>query len=78
MDAGTYCKLCANNVLLPQWGIWVTAHSRYKLVSMIYDIETKTHSEVIYYDTDSIYYTNRDSCKTLIYNFNNKINMCQA
>lgn len=73
MDAGTYYKLCANNVLLPQWGIWVTAHSRFRLVSMIYDIETKTQSEVIYYDTDSIYYTNKESCKTLICNFNNKI-----
>lgn len=37
------------------WGIWVTAHARYKLVSCICAIE-RLGGHVIYYDTDSCKY----------------------
>lgn len=40
--------------LLPQWGCWVTAHARKRLLDMVYEID----DDVIYCDTDSIYFIN--------------------
>lgn len=53
----SYASACKNAVLLPQWGIWITAHARHRIADMIYRIDghTKADSRVIYYDTDSIY-----------------------
>lgn len=53
----SYASACKNTVLLPQWGIWITAHARHRIADMIYRIDghTKAGSRVIYYDTDSIY-----------------------
>lgn len=47
-------------VLLPQWGIWCTAHARYALLSLFYEIDTRARekfgrfNDVQYGDTDSI------------------------
>ena len=49
-----YYKEIKKQVLLPQWGIWITAHSRAKLLNMVY----KMHKDVVYCDTDSIYFLN--------------------
>lgn len=46
-------------VLLPQWGIWVTANARHTLLDMVYKIEMNARkhgrkSDCVYMDTDSI------------------------
>lgn len=46
-----------------QWGIWVCAHSRYALVSMICKVEA-AGGHVVYYDTDSIKYIPSGDGKT--------------
>ena len=46
-----------------QWGIWVCAHSRIKLVRMLCAIE-KAGGHVIYYDTDSLKYIPSPDGKT--------------
>ena len=53
----SYASACKNTVLLPQWGVWVTAHARHRIADMIYRIDgdKKAGSRVIYYDTDSLY-----------------------
>ena len=40
--------------LLPQWGIYVCAYSRYRLLEMLYKIQKDGKYEGIYCDTDSI------------------------
>lgn len=37
------------------WGVWITAHSRLKLVRMLHKIE-RAGGHVVYYDTDSLKY----------------------
>lgn len=51
-----YYKEIKKQVLLPQWGIWITSHSRTKLLNMVH----KLHQDVVYCDTDSIYFLNYD------------------
>ena len=53
----SYAQACKNTVLLPQWGIWITAHARHRIADMIHRIDgdKKAGSRVIYYDTDSLY-----------------------
>lgn len=52
----TYDKLISGSVLLPQWGIWVTALARHALLSVVHRLDPdKRHNNVIYCDTDSIY-----------------------
>ena len=55
-----YAAACKNSVLLPQWGIWVTANARHRILDMIYRIdgaaERRNDPHVVYCDTDSIYY----------------------
>ena len=54
----SYSSACKNAVLLPQWGIWITAHARHRIAAMIHRIDPgKLNSRVIYYDTDSLYCT---------------------
>ena len=42
-----------NEFLLPSFGIWITAHARFDLLSMVYE----NRNNVVYCDTDSIYLT---------------------
>lgn len=42
--------------LSPYWGVWCTAHARYRLLEMVYKID----EDVVYCDTDSIYMVNYD------------------
>lgn len=56
-------KDLAKRWLAYQWGIYVCAHSRVKLVRMICEVE-KAGGHVIYYDTDSIKYIPSGDGKT--------------
>lgn len=74
-------------VLLPQWGIWCTAHSRYALLSLFYKIDKHAQelgrlNDVHYGDTDSIKLTNYWDHKYIIDEYNAKMaqnvkDMCQ-
>ena len=44
-----------NRFLSYYWGVWTTAHARYKLVDMLCRIES-VGGKVLYYDTDSLKY----------------------
>lgn len=69
-----YAAAIKNAVLLPQWGIWVTAHARHRIADMIHRIDPdKYHSSVIYYDTDSIYTIG--DCSELIAAYNSEISV---
>ena len=55
-----------------QWGIWVCAHSRAKLIRMICAIEA-AGGHVLYYDTDSIkYIPSGDGATELVFEEENK------
>ena len=54
-----YQKEIKKQFLLPQWGIWIVSQARHKLLSMVY----KFHKDVIYCDTDSIYFVNKENLK---------------
>lgn len=58
-------KIC----LQPQWGVWISAHARNRLLSMVYNI----NEDVIYCDTDSIYMKNYEKHKDVIDRYNNMV-----
>ena len=63
-------------VLLPQWGIYVTSHARFALLSNVYKISCNssgTIDDVVYNDTDSIKLLNYDKHKHIIDEYNAKI-----
>ena len=49
-----YEKEVDKQILLPQWGIWVAAHARYRLLTQVWNITQRCGDIVIYCDTDSI------------------------
>lgn len=51
-----YEKEKSKAFLLPQWGIYISAYSRYRLLSMLFRIQKNNYYEGIYCDTDSIKY----------------------
>lgn len=60
--------------LSPYWGIYITAHARNRLCNVITKIDSdKTKNDVIYYDTDSIYFQNEENMK-IINEFNARVN----
>lgn len=51
-----YDKMRSEQVLLPWWGIWVTAWARHRLLTAVHQLDPdEDHNNVIYCDTDSIY-----------------------
>lgn len=63
-------------VLLPQWGIYVTSHARYALLSNVYKISCNSSGaidDVVYNDTDSIKLLNYDKHKHIIDEYNDMI-----
>lgn len=63
-------------VLLPQWGIYVTSHARFALLSNVYKISCNSSGvidDVVYNDTDSIKLLNYDKHKHIIDEYNAKI-----
>ena len=74
IDNETWYDTLSNNPLLPQWGIYITAHARHSLLNTVYEIETSpTNSEVLYCDTDSIKVTYYHECKYIFDKYNEKI-----
>jgi hypothetical protein len=68
-DKFDFEKEVSKQFLLPQWGVWVTAHSRYALLSVIRNFP----DDVIYYDTDSIKFMNYDKNIPYINEYNKNI-----
>ena len=64
----TYNDLIKSEFLLPQWGIYITAWARFNLLITVSQMEN-----VIYCDTDSIYYKNSKYNQQVIENYNSKI-----
>lgn len=54
-----------NRFLYYPWGAWVTAYSRFVLLSLIYDMED-AGIKVLYCDTDSIYFVEHPAAADLI------------
>ena len=59
--------------LLPQWGIYVSAHARHQLLTMVKRITSKCGNIVIYCDTDSIKALYHPDISGIIENYNNYI-----
>ena len=72
-NSDSYYKGKRYKTTLPQWGVWITAHCRHILLTMLFEIETSnTRSEVVYDDTDSLKITYVDEVKYLFDEFNAK------
>ena len=59
-------------LLLPQMGIYVTAHARYELLTLLYRL-TKAGVIVYYMDTDSIKYAPSHKAEQIFKHYNNSI-----
>lgn len=57
-------------ILLPQWGIWVTAHARHSLLSMLWKLHN-AGVKVVYMDTDSIKYIPSHKAEQIFKHYNN-------
>ena len=64
----SYKKLIAKEFLLYQWGIYITAHARYNLLSNVAKMEN-----VVYCDTDSIYFIDSEKNRKIISEYNEKL-----
>lgn len=70
----TYDKLIEKQILSPYWGIYVTAHARYNLLSVVCEIDKDMISnDVIYCDTDSIYMIDTPENRAIIEKYNARI-----
>lgn len=58
-------------VLLPQWGVYISAYARRNLLSTLYRLET-TGNPVAYMDTDSIKFQDLNNGKSIIEEYNAK------
>lgn len=65
-----YNELIDNQILLPQWGIWVTSVIRYRLIHFGFN---KLKGQAIYGDTDSVKILNFIENKYVFDDFNNMI-----
>ena len=62
----------AKQILLPQFGIWVTSHARHEILSVIYKLAI--HNIPVYYsDTDSIKFHPCHKARDIIKHYNRKI-----
>lgn len=78
VDADSYNKQICGKYLLPQWSLYVTAHARYRLLSVAYSVEKLAwsmnwDSPVLYMDTDSIKIIKCDRYDHIIKEYNNRI-----
>lgn len=55
-ELNDFDKVSKRAILLPQWGVWITSGIRHFLLSTAYEI-IKAGGDCIYFDTDSIKYT---------------------
>ena len=58
-------------ILLPQWGIWITAHARHNLLHQVWKL-TKAGVTVIYCDTDSIKYREHPAAERIFKRYNQR------
>ena len=62
-----YWQMIRDQILLPQWGIWVTAYARQCLLSVVAEMDpTIDDNNVLYCDTDSIYFIDSIRCRQII------------
>ena len=70
----SYLQMINGQVLYPYWGIYITAWSRYNIVQLIHSIDpTMDDNNVIYCDTDSIYYIGSPRCRAIVKAWNDAI-----
>ena len=65
-----YAEEIRKTILLPQWGIWVTAHARHSLLMMLHKL-TMAGVKVVYMDTDSIKYIPSHKAEQIFKHYNN-------
>lgn len=59
-----YAHMVRDTFLSPYWGIYISAMARHRLCVAIHAIDsTKDKNDVIYYDTDSIYFIGRHNLR---------------
>ena len=66
-----YSAMIKDQILLPQWGIWVTAYARQCLLKIVKEMDPDMqHNNVIYCDTDSIYFIDNPRCREIVETWN--------
>ena len=70
----TYEKMISNQLLSPFWGIYITANARTNLLQTVYNLDCDfTNCNVLYCDTDSIYFDDTPRNRLIIAEYNTKI-----
>lgn len=70
----SYDQMRKGQILLPQWGIWVTAWARFHLLMTVIKLDPdKRHNSVVYCDTDSIYMEDTPENRQIIDNWNREM-----
>lgn len=68
-----YSEEVGKQILLPQWGIYVSAHARNQLLKTVLEIEKVVPNAVVYCDTDSIKTVYNDEIRVVIEKYNKTI-----
>lgn len=69
-----YYRLIRGQILLPQWGVWITAICRHNLLSsLIAKMQDGKNNDAIYSDTDSAKVIHPEKHRPMIGNYNYKI-----
>lgn len=67
----TYTQMIKNVILSPFWGIYVTAHARFNLLSVVHQLDGSTDSNnAIYCDTDSCYMLDTVANRAIVAEYN--------
>ena len=70
----TYKQMINGQVLYPYWGIYITAYSRLNIIQIIHMMDpTMDDNNVVYCDTDSVYFIDSPRCRHIIEAWNNMI-----
>ena len=70
----TYEKMIEKQLLSPYWGIWITSHARQRLLRIVHTMDIdKSENNVIYCDTDSIYFDDTPRNRRIIAEYNARI-----
>lgn len=70
----TYNQMIRNAILSPYWGIYVTAHARHNILTIIHEMDPdELSNNVLYSDTDSVYFDNTYDNREIIRKYNQKI-----
>lgn len=70
----TYRQMICKLLLSPWWGIYVTAHARHHLLLTVHKMDPDAScSNVLYCDTDSIYFKDSERCRQLVQEYNDRI-----